>query len=278
MTIASALCQGIDNFVECSIAVRIAFFLIPVAVVLQAFGVGTAAWSNSDSSRQGLWKYCYDERKFSCCESIYDKTGDTPVWLISTQVFQCISCCMGLITLIMFVLLTCVTKTMQNSKVSITTIVFCTMTGFCLMVSVSIYGDNYRESHWLDDHHLSSSFVVVLIAFFLYAVVAVILLVTECQDRQSSRVYPSSNETRQAPLQPSAPPLPVIPPTSATNQNIATDQNECIVCMERPKQTIFLDCGHIACCDTCSNILMSSDRKCPTCRQFIRESRHYYNA
>ncbi|XP_063422002.1 uncharacterized protein LOC134706731 isoform X2 [Mytilus trossulus] len=223
MTIASALCQGIDNFVECSVAVRIAFFLIPVAVVLQAFGVGTAAWSNSDSSRQGLWTYCYDEREFSCCESIYDKTGETPVWLISTQVFQCISCCMGLITLVMFVLLTCVTKTMQKSKVSYTTIVFCTMT-----------------------------------------------------DRPSSRIYP--NETRQAPVQPSAPPLPVIPPTSATNQNLSTDQNECIICMERPKQTIFLDCGHIACCDICSNTLMSSERKCPTCRTFIRESRRYYNA
>lgn len=49
------------------------------------------------------------------------------------------------------------------------------------MISVSIYGDNYRDSHWLDDHQLSGSFIVVLIAFFLYSVVAVILLVTECQ-------------------------------------------------------------------------------------------------
>lgn len=90
MAIASALCQGIDNFVECSIAVRIAFFLIPVAVVLQAFGVGTAAWSNSDSSRQGLWTYCYDEREFSCCESIYDKTEDTPglYVIVFTQFYQ----------------------------------------------------------------------------------------------------------------------------------------------------------------------------------------------
>jgi hypothetical protein len=36
------------------------------------------------------------------------------------------------------------------------------------MVSVIIYGDNYREEDWLKDHKLSAAFVLTVIAFVLY--------------------------------------------------------------------------------------------------------------
>jgi hypothetical protein len=48
--------------------------------------------------------------------------------------------------------------------------------------------------------------------------------------------------------------------------------------MDRPKKMIFLDCGHIACCEECSGVIMNAARECPTCRQYIREYRRCYNA
>ena len=36
------------------------------------------------------------------------------------------------------------------------------------MVSVSIYGGNYREENWLKDHKLSAAFVLTVTAFVLY--------------------------------------------------------------------------------------------------------------
>ena len=36
------------------------------------------------------------------------------------------------------------------------------------MVSVSIYGDNYREEDWLKDHQLSAAFGLTVATFILY--------------------------------------------------------------------------------------------------------------
>nr|XP_060613425.1 E3 ubiquitin-protein ligase LRSAM1 isoform X1 [Anolis sagrei ordinatus] len=40
---------------------------------------------------------------------------------------------------------------------------------------------------------------------------------------------------------------------------------ECVVCMEQQAQVIFLNCGHVCCCQTCSDALST----CPLCRQDI---------
>jgi hypothetical protein len=37
------------------------------------------------------------------------------------------------------------------------------------------------------------------------------------------------------------------------------------VCLDAPRNTVFLECGHVACCRNCSKRL--SD--CPVCRQRI---------
>jgi len=44
-----------------------------------------------------------------------------------------------------------------------------------------------------------------------------------------------------------------------------TDGNLCIVCMDAPFETVFLECGHLACCSTCSEKL----KLCPICRNTI---------
>ncbi|XP_004677369.2 PREDICTED: E3 ubiquitin-protein ligase LRSAM1 [Condylura cristata] len=42
---------------------------------------------------------------------------------------------------------------------------------------------------------------------------------------------------------------------------------ECVVCLEREAQMIFLNCGHVCCCQQCSQPL----RTCPLCRQEIAQ-------
>lgn len=42
--------------------------------------------------------------------------------------------------------------------------------------------------------------------------------------------------------------------------------NVCRVCMEQHIDTVFLPCGHLVCCATCSHAL----RNCPICRSLIR--------
>ncbi|XP_034783920.2 E3 ubiquitin-protein ligase LRSAM1-like isoform X2 [Acipenser ruthenus] len=70
-----------------------------------------------------------------------------------------------------------------------------------------------------------------------------------------------------------SPPSPH-PPPSAPSALEGGGQSECVVCMERESQIIFLACGHACCCSSCSEAL----RSCPLCRgdiaQRIRIYRH----
>jgi len=94
-------------------------------------------------------------------------------------------------------------------------------------------------------------------------------------DRQScATVTPGPDDVVPNIVQPTAPPAPVLPARPSRNEA----NNDCIICMDRPKGMIFLDCGHIACCEECSGVIMNGTRECPTCRQYIRECRRYYNA
>jgi len=69
----------------------------------------------------------------------------------------------------------------------------------------------------------------------------------------------------------SGPPRPSVPsdepPGSPQHQgrdqsNPLSDANQCIVCMDAPLETVFLECGHLACCQNCSVKL----KLCPMCR------------
>jgi hypothetical protein len=43
------------------------------------------------------------------------------------------------------------------------------------------------------------------------------------------------------------------------------DKDLCVVCLDAPRNTVFLECGHVACCKKCSKKLVD----CPICRQRI---------
>ncbi|CAG5867145.1 E3 ubiquitin-protein ligase LRSAM1 isoform 1-T2 [Menidia menidia] len=74
---------------------------------------------------------------------------------------------------------------------------------------------------------------------------------------------PSPPHTPGTPVTPSAP-APVEGPGSS----------ECVVCMETGSQFIFLPCGHVCCCQVCSDALQN----CPLCRSSISQRiRLYHN-
>ena len=47
------------------------------------------------------------------------------------------------------------------------------------------------------------------------------------------------------------------------------DTNKCLVCWDQEVGTVFLECGHLACCRTCANELFATTKACPICRGTI---------
>ncbi|XP_060245937.1 E3 ubiquitin-protein ligase LRSAM1 isoform X2 [Meriones unguiculatus] len=74
-------------------------------------------------------------------------------------------------------------------------------------------------------------------------------------------------------LEPSAAPESVRPSAPPAELNMPT--SECVVCLEREAQMVFLTCGHVCCCQRCCQPL----RACPLCRQEIAQClRIYHNS
>lgn len=91
-----------------------------------------------------------------------------------------------------------------------------------------------------------------------------------------ARVQPElklpTNEVPGVP-EPSAAPESVRPSAPPAELNMPT--SECVVCLEREAQMVFLTCGHVCCCQRCCQPL----RACPLCRQEIAQClRIYHNS
>uniref|UniRef100_A0A8C1J394 Leucine rich repeat and sterile alpha motif containing 1 n=1 Tax=Cyprinus carpio TaxID=7962 RepID=A0A8C1J394_CYPCA len=81
--------------------------------------------------------------------------------------------------------------------------------------------------------------------------------------------------TPSAPLQQELTP-PLTPSTPLTPTAPSPDRwssSECVVCMEHESQVIFLPCGHVCCCQTCSDALQS----CPMCRGTVSQRVRLYH-
>jgi WD40 repeat protein len=46
----------------------------------------------------------------------------------------------------------------------------------------------------------------------------------------------------------------------------SSEENECVVCKDKPKTTALLPCGHRALCQDCAAIILANGDKCPVCR------------
>ncbi|XP_037608598.1 E3 ubiquitin-protein ligase LRSAM1 isoform X1 [Sebastes umbrosus] len=78
--------------------------------------------------------------------------------------------------------------------------------------------------------------------------------------------------TFQMPSPPLTPGTPVTP--SAPSPVDGPGTSECVVCMETVSQVIFLPCGHVCCCQVCSDALQT----CPLCRSNISQHIRLYHS
>nr|XP_020456835.1 E3 ubiquitin-protein ligase LRSAM1 [Monopterus albus] len=87
----------------------------------------------------------------------------------------------------------------------------------------------------------------------------------------SSPFFPTT-PTLHIPSPPLTPGTPVTP--SAPSPVEGPGSSECVVCMETQSQVIFLPCGHVCCCQVCSNAMQN----CPLCRSNIAQRVHLYHS
>ncbi|XP_043325553.1 E3 ubiquitin-protein ligase LRSAM1 isoform X3 [Cervus canadensis] len=78
------------------------------------------------------------------------------------------------------------------------------------------------------------------------------------------RILPTAPEELPEAVRPSAPPAELL----------EVQTSECVVCLEREAQMIFLNCGHVCCCQQCCQPL----RICPLCRQDIAQRLRIYHS
>ncbi|XP_051907949.1 E3 ubiquitin-protein ligase LRSAM1 [Hippocampus zosterae] len=90
----------------------------------------------------------------------------------------------------------------------------------------------------------------------------------------SSSFFPSIPNTSgsSTPSPPLTPGTPITP--SAPSPVEGPGGSECVVCMETGAQVIFLPCGHVCCCQVCSDALQN----CPLCRGAVSQRVRLYRS
>jgi E3 ubiquitin-protein ligase MGRN1 len=51
-----------------------------------------------------------------------------------------------------------------------------------------------------------------------------------------------------------------------SNRTDSENSKECVICLTNEKDTITQPCKHVALCNSCAQIIMGGDKKCPVCR------------
>ncbi|XP_024124274.1 E3 ubiquitin-protein ligase LRSAM1 [Oryzias melastigma] len=82
----------------------------------------------------------------------------------------------------------------------------------------------------------------------------------------------SAIQTPSPPCTPGTPGTPVTPSGPALLEGPGS--TECVVCMETGSKVIFLPCGHVCCCQVCSDALQN----CPLCRCSISQRIRLYHS
>jgi len=55
------------------------------------------------------------------------------------------------------------------------------------------------------------------------------------------------------------------------NRTDSADTKECVICLTNEKDTLTYPCKHVLLCNSCAQIVIHGDKKCPICRTVITE-------
>ena len=98
-------------------------------------------------------------------------------------------------------------------------------------------------------------------------------------DGYYSVLPPAGEPGAQSSLAPSAPLLETMGVTGDSASGVGVADSSCAVCMDKPKDTVLLDCGHRATCHDCALSLQNSGKPlCPICRSPIKKTIRVYDA
>ena len=63
-----------------------------------------------------------------------------------------------------------------------------------------------------------------------------------------------------------------------TESSVQLSVGECVCCMERRADMVFVPCGHMSCCERCvSRMKVGKNTKCPICRRVGKGIKVYGN-
>lgn len=63
-------------------------------------------------------------------------------------------------------------------------------------------------------------------------------------------------------------------PPPASKKAFSERGGLCVICQDEESNIAIVDCGHLAMCRTCSDLVMSTTRECPLCRtRIVTEAR-----
>lgn len=88
-----------------------------------------------------------------------------------------------------------------------------------------------------------------------------------CQDEDA---HSEGRSSAHAPEKVAQQPKPNVPPFPMMGTAVDLERNGlCVVCQDEEANIAIVDCGHLAMCRQCSDLIMSSSRECPLCRTRI---------
>lgn len=287
MSFAESVENNINILARASGFLKASFIIIPFALLLQIIGFSTRNWLDGDGN-QGLWIYCGKNSVYKCCSTIEFHVNqidsDIPEFINATRVFQCF----GLIGAIgaAFLIIICIFISSDRGKKFAKRITMVTsfVTAFVIVLGIIIYGGRYRYESLTSKLSLSYSYVFCTIAGVVFFVPGILIAIEEFVKNDS--IAPVSENSNSQPEPSAPPPEPEMTPVRNIQQapNVTTpytsghenQPNECAVCFDRPKEFAFIPCGHLACCESCSNELKNTTKRCPICNGNISSTQRVF--
>ncbi|VDI00961.1 Hypothetical predicted protein [Mytilus galloprovincialis] len=251
----------------CSSTVQIAF-------LLHMLSYGTDGWANNANEYQGLWNFCNNTGKYSCCQSLnsfipYDEFS-IPTWLTVVRVIQSLGVISSCASLVLIFLYTILEKTANVKICKVSSIILCSVTGGLILLGSTIYGSSYRYEEWLVSYFLDFSFGLSITSGVLYIIGAIFVAVFTLDKIQVRNV------------QPSCPDLPSPGPTTGYQVAVLRhsdprncqqdDRISCKICLDAEINVQFDPCSHAVVCRPCASRL----KICPVCRANIVTLRQFY--
>ncbi|KAF7361249.1 RING-finger domain-containing protein [Mycena sanguinolenta] len=100
----------------------------------------------------------------------------------------------------------------------------------------------------------------------------------EREDREKAAASAAAGDTpaegRESGPTPSASAPPPLPPKAQAMASHLERTGLCVICQDEEANIAIVDCGHLAMCRDCSDLVMGSSRECPLCRtRIVTEAR-----